>query len=75
MSHEHVKVINQLQWFSQTDFKLQTKGYQRSTITFSNGFLGYDYYVYEMIQRDLSMSLDKSFIKWFMKLSTFSQGS
>ena len=48
---------------SQTSFELQTVGLTTIYITFSNVFLRCDYFVYEMVQRDLSMGLDKSSIK------------
>ena len=37
-------------------FRVTNKGLPTIHVTFSNGFLGYDYYVYEMVQMDLSMS-------------------
>ena len=35
--------------------QVTNQGLSMIHVTFSNGFLGYDYYVYEMVQRDLSM--------------------
>jgi len=42
-----------LQWI-----QITKQGLSMIHVTFSNGFLGYEFYVYEMIHRDLSTSFE-----------------
>ena len=56
MSYEYVEVINRFTMIFSNEFRVTNRGLPTIYITFSNGFLGYDYYVYKMVPMDLSMS-------------------